>query len=306
MTIFSQRFDRRTAVSVLWITVVFVITFFLLRALPDAKCGFLHYEEVVNAEGQIEFCATNHAGFLDLSKLSYPVRMELETGSPLVAGQEQEITLRLETSGGMPIAGHELAITHTEKMHIMLIDPSVEDYHHIHPEVMGTDGRYRFRFTPKSSGPYAVYAEIVPLRTRRQVIATGHLEVSGESRKGHFESNRICQSSGLYFELFGDDDRLKTGRDYRFELRVSEDGGNAADLESIMGAKGHLVAFDAERRGFAHMHPISSVRAEKPSADAEAPLAFLFNVPNPGWYRIFAQVQVDGAVVFGRFDLWVE
>ena len=29
----------------------------------------------------------------------------------------------------------------------------------------------------------------------------------------------------------------------------------------------------------------------------------MFNVPNPGWYRLFAQIQVKGEAVFGRFDL---
>ena len=32
----------------------------------------------------------------------------------------------------------------------------------------------------------------------------------------------------------------------------------------------------------------------------------LFNVPNSGWYRLFAQVKVKGHEVFGRFDLYLE
>jgi hypothetical protein len=51
------------------------------------------------------------------------------------------------------------------------------------------------------------------------------------------------------------------------------------------------------------MHPIDRLTEAEPTSDS---LGFLFNVPNPGWYRVFAQVKVNGREVFGRFDLWVE
>jgi hypothetical protein len=66
-----------------------------------------------------------------------------------------------------------------------------------------------------------------------------------------------------------------------------------------------MVAFDDARKGFAHMHPIDSVVSAR-SSEAGQELAFLFNVPNAGWYRVFAQVQVNGREVFGHFDLKVE
>ena len=49
-----------------------------------------------------------------------------------------------------------------------------------------------------------------------------------------------------------------------------------------------MVAFDAEQRGFAHMHPIEDILVEASETDD---LSFLFNVPREGWYRLFAQVQ---------------
>jgi len=107
-------------------------------------------------------------------------------------------------------------------------------------------------------------------------------------------------------------DQLSTNRDYRLNLHVRDAQGRPVELEEIMGAKSHMVAFDAERRGFAHMHPIDSVAAYRTAgigagaSDADTGMGFIFNVPNPGWYRVFAQIQVDGDEVFGRFDLKVE
>tara|TARA_B110000285_G_scaffold123635_1_gene139665 strand:- start:9727 stop:10656 length:930 start_codon:yes stop_codon:yes gene_type:complete len=301
----SNQINRGPLLSVFVLTLVFVAAYFALRALPDAQCGFLHYEEVVNADGSVEFCATNHAGFLDLTRLKYPVEMNISLDDEAAVGVAQEVTLELLTSGGMSIAPHELALTHTKKMHVMVVDPSLQDYHHVHPQPDGLNGQYTFEFTPNRAGTYQVFVEIVPLRTRRQIIATGTIEVGGVASTMKFERQIESIVDGLRFSL-GDmpAERMRTGVDYRFELDVTAADGSIVELQDVMGAQGHMVAFDAAGKGFAHMHPIGSVVSARSLESPE--LAFLFNVPNPGWYRVFAQVQVSGREVFGHFDLEVE
>jgi hypothetical protein len=296
--------------SIALLSVIFVGAYFVLRALPDAQCGFLHYEEIVNADGEIELCATNHAGFIDLTSLTYPIVAELRTEVVPQPGHAIDVELNLETTGGMTIAPHELAITHTERMHVMVIDPSLEDYHHVHPEADGLDGLYTFNFTPERGGSYQVFTEIVPQRSRRQAIALSQLEVAGEASAPVFERSTVSVVDGVHFELKGAPEVMRTGRDYRLELEMACADGTPVELEMVMGAKGHMVAFDAARRGFAHMHPVDSVVSARTAglgaSRSDPELAFLFNVPNPGWYRLFAQIQVDGDAVFGRFDLYVE
>lgn len=293
------------------LTLVFVGAYFVLRALPDAECGFLHYVEIVNENGEIELCATNHAGFIDLSVLTYPINVDLESETTPRVGEKAEVSLSLETSGGMTMAPHELAITHTEKMHLMVIDPSLEDYHHVHPKPQGLDGLYTFEFTPKKGGVYKVFTEVVPVRSRRQALALSELEVAGASELPRFERSTVSVVDGIRFEIKGASEVLSTNRDYRFELSVTDAvSGKPTDLEVVMDAKGHMVAFDRKANGFAHMHPIDSVASIRTAGagvnTGGSELAFLFNVPNPGWYRLFAQIQVDGEPVFGRFDLKVE
>jgi len=172
--------------SVTALTAVFVASYFIMRALPDAECGFLHYEEVVLADGTVEFCATNHAGFLDLTRLEYPVRTELEFSAEPEVGKPAEVRMELTTKGGMPMAPHELAQTHTKKMHLMVIDESLEDYHHIHPEAEGMDGHYTFSFTPQKAGHYRFFTEVVPVVTRRQLIATTEETIEGQPEAVRF------------------------------------------------------------------------------------------------------------------------
>lgn len=297
--------SRPSIVGICALTLLFGALYFILRALPDAQCGFLHYEEIVNADGSIEFCATNHAGFLDLTRLQYPVEMVISLANESIPGMKQVVTLELFTPGGAPIAPHELAITHTKKMHVMLIDPALQDYHHVHPQADGLNGRYTFEFTPNRAGVYRVLVEIVPLRTRRQVIATGEIAVAGASSAVQFANQTQCLVDGVCFNLRVPSERLRSGSDYRLDLQVSTVDGTVVELQEIMGAKGHMVAFDGAGKGFAHMHPVDSVLAAR-SAGIEPELAFFFNVPNPGWYRLFAQVQVKGRQLFGHFDLKVE
>ncbi|WPJ95260.1 hypothetical protein SH580_17705 [Coraliomargarita algicola] len=307
----SKPLSQATWLSIGLLSLIFFGAYFVLRALPAAQCGFLHYEEIVNADGEIELCATNHAGFIDLTRFSYPIVAEVKSDEPLVPGVKSTIDLSLETAGGTGIAPHELAVTHTKKMHVMVIDPSLEDYHHVHPSADGLSGSYQFDFTPTRTGKYRVFTEIVPLRSRSQAIALSEIEVPGAAHRPEFVRSTESLVDGVRFELLGAPERLKTGRDYRFELKIADIEGGSIALETVMGAKGHMVAFDGEGRGFAHMHPMDSVASARTAGfggteAAGTELAFLFNVPNAGWYRLFAQIQVQGEPVFGRFDLKVE
>ena len=313
MAFFSTKsLPMATGFSIAILTAVFIGAYFFLRALPDVECGLLHYIEIVNANGEIELCATNHAGFLDLSRLEYPIKAKLSYENTIAQGEPSRVRLDLKTAGGMSIAPHELAVTHTEKMHVMVIDPSLEDYHHVHPKAVGLDGQYFFDFTPAMAGTYKVFTEIVPLRSRRQAIALSELEVPGQSTAPKFERSLVSLVDGVRFELLKVPDILKTGRDYRLQLQITDLAGSAIALETVMGAKGHMVAFDSVGTGFAHMHPIGSVASVRTAGLGGAfdfndtDLSFMFNVSNPGWYRLFAQIQIKGEAVFGRFDLKVE
>lgn len=294
------------------LSAIFPVVYFMLRALPNMECGFLHYIEVINEDGEIELCATNHAGFIDLSVLRYPIEVQFPDEAELHCGQKANVTLHLKTSGGMPIAEHELAITHTQKMHLMLIDLSLENYNHLHPKSTGFDGLYEFEFTPERSGTYRAFTEIVPRRSRRQAIAFSELEVAGPAAAApKFQYSTECIVDNFHFKLSRVPDVLKPRRDYPLNLNVTNStNGQPARLELVMGAKGHMVAFDAHVQGFAHMHPVNRQNAPDRTEIPHGPnddstLTFYFNAPQSGWYRIFAQVQINGQPVYGRFDLEV-
>ena len=160
---------------ILLITVACIGLYVVLRSLPDSECGFLHYEiSEVTSDG-FEFCKGDSAVFLDLNKLKFPTTLELAPDEPLAVGKPTEVTARV-LIGTKPIRPHEIAITHTQKLHLLIIDPTLEDYHHLHPTPDGMTGDWRFTFTPNKPGPYTAFAELVPMRTKRHVIGKNTLD----------------------------------------------------------------------------------------------------------------------------------
>ena len=108
------KLNKRTQ-SILIITSIFILLYFLMRFLPDSECGFLHYEEVINENGEVEYCATNSAGFIDLIQLDYPVELPMEWNP-----ETKEGSLSIKLDGGRFLLPHELAFTHTKQIHLLL------------------------------------------------------------------------------------------------------------------------------------------------------------------------------------------
>jgi hypothetical protein len=67
-----------------------------------------------------------------------------------------------------------------------------------------------------------------------------------------------------------------------------------------MGAFAHLVAFDDQRSGFAHLHPVEADPLKPPHAQQPV-LNFKLTIPEPGKYVIWAQVNLGGREEFVPF-----
>lgn len=269
-----------------------------LRSLPDTECGFLHYDPpVVDGDG-IEYCGDDQPVFIEVGSLQYPVDFKIKPDrEEITTGELVKVVLEVSAKGGDPLAPMDLAITHTELMHVLVVDPSREDYHHVHPEPIGESGQWEFTFTPNRPGAYQVFAEFVPNRTKQVVIASGNIDVQGEATTQAPEA----LPTGYMAELVVEPKTPATNQESRLQLKLSRADGKAAVLEPVMGAYAHLVAFDETVSGFAHLHPKYTGREK----DAAPQLEFVLNTHIPGDYRIWAQVKVDGQERFMPFNVRV-
>ncbi|MGF1483285.1 MAG: hypothetical protein ACFBZ8_02850 [Opitutales bacterium] len=287
------------------ITLIFAGAYLGLRNIPKQNCEFLHYESSGTTIDGGEVCAaTAPPLFLDLTRLSFPVELQLRAETPLEPGKSAFMSLELVHDGGGVLLPHELAIVHTERLHLMLLDESLGDYHHIHPEPQGASGSWSFEFTPREGGRYRAIAEVVPLRTKRQVSADSWLEVPGNGQPAQISARKtVGEAAGYRFTLDAPKGSLARKRDNALELGIERIGGGSVELQEIMGDVAHMVAFDRERAGYAHLHPVQTGDEFNPTHPR---LGFTFHTAKPGNYRLWAQVKLDGAEHVVPFDLTVE
>jgi hypothetical protein len=83
-------------------------------------------------------------------------------------------------------------------------------------------------------------------------------------------------------------------------LSVERPGGGPVPLMPVMGAFAHLVAFDAARSGFAHIHPDQSDLSRAPDP-LRPSFTFRVTIPAPGRYVIWSQVNLGGAEAYAPF-----
>lgn len=288
---------KSKAISIILITLLFSGLYVGIRALPSSDCGFLHYEVLEVTDDGVELCATSHPGFLDFTRISYPVRVEIQPEGDIIAGQQNDLILKVFDPRGRPLFPHDLAITHTERIHLMVVDPDLGDYHHLHPRADGFSSEYHFEWTPAREGNYRFYAEMVPLQTRRQVVGHGDLLVEASEASALPLIKRVPD----FLEIEFDYDAPRVRRDLPVRVSIQQTNGQPIVLESIMGDFAHMVGFDEGNRGYIHMHTIPTGRETHSPANLE----FLFHGTEPGKYRLWLQFKLNGEEIFYPYDLWV-
>ncbi|MFT3784505.1 MAG: hypothetical protein QM790_21035 [Nibricoccus sp.] len=291
--------------KVLLITAVALGIYTVVRLLPTGT-NLSHMDFRAGA-GSIEFCDPANPQFLPVVSVRSPVAMTLVPNGSTEPLQPMRMTLQLKTLTGKAIAPEDLLVVHTEKLHLLIVDPTLQDYQHVHPAPGALPGEWAFSFTPRRAGLYRVFADFTPAATQRGLYASADLQV-GSSGAGSTEEERVQPTSayaegGYRFELHS----LQTptaGKIVDFSFSVARSDGGAVKLEPVMGAFAHLVAFDESRSGFAHLHP-NEIGLNYP-LDAAAPtLTFKVTFPRPGKYVVWAQVRLKGSERFVPFGIEV-
>ena len=285
------------------ITAVSVGLYVGFRLLPIGTN--LNHMDFRVAEGNaIEFCDPANPQFIPVIAVRSPVSMTLTSDAPARAGQAVRVTVRLATSTGKPLAPADLRVEHTRRLHLLLVDPSLDDYQHLHPEPGARPGDWVFEFTPRFGGDYRVFADFVPIATSRGLYAGTDFRVEGPLHPAEFNrpTQETVEQSGVRFHLRVAEGAVRAGVTADLIFSVERVDGADVALQPVMDAYAHLVAFDSARGGFAHLHPMDAGLAQAP--DRRQPtLRFKVTIPEPGPYVVWAQVGLEGRDVFVPFWL---
>lgn len=282
------------------ITLGAITLFVVVRLLPIGT-NLGHGDFRVVGGNAIEMCDPARPAFIPVVNVRSPVQLTLEPEGAPTSGMPVRFTLRMRTISGKPVGPRDLAVSHTELLHLLVVDPSLGDYQHIHPKPAGEAGAWEFEMTPQRAGLYRVFADFVPIATGLGLYAHADFTVPGEPG-ARIEPGAATLIDGYRYEFTLRGGELRAGRTAELDLGISAPDGGVVPLEPVMGAYAHVVAFDLDRNGFAHLHPLAADPLAPPDANRPR-LEFQVTIPKAGRYIVWGQVNMGGGDRFAPFSL---
>jgi hypothetical protein len=285
------------------ITGTALVLYVVVRLLPTGS-NVNHMDFRMEGKGALEFCDPANPQFIPVVSVRSPVVMALQAKQSPTKDAPIDFTLTLRTASGKPIGPADLLVAHTRKLHLLIADPTLSDYQHIHPEPGRRDGEWKFQVTPNRSGVYRVFADFTPAATQRGLYASADFTVPGSVPTVIQQVNTTWQQGGFVFTL-DLPPVLHAGQTADLKFRIESQGAvkRPVPLQPVMGAFAHLVAFDDARSGFAHLHP-KEIDLSQPPDKLRPELNFKVTIPRSGRYVVWAQVNLDGNELFVPF--WIE
>lgn len=234
-------------------------------------------------------------------------RLEVLPNHYHVAGNSIPTSIRLTWSDGKPLTFGELEVGHTKKIHLLIVDESLSDFQHAHPDETDTPGEYRFVFNPKFGGRYHIWANFIPKATDKQDYARTVMTVGGDPAPAGRPINSIAERDGYRYELaMEDNEPLRVGQATLLNLTVRQaDGRDFAGLEPVMGAFAHVVGFTPKLDSVIQAYPTG----EETKTDATrggSKLSFRVTPERAGYLKLYVQTQIRGLKEFVAFGLNVE
>lgn len=265
----------------LLISALAVAGFFMLRALPDTQCTFLHADHQPVVVDGVEFCGLNEeANFYSPKALQFPVGLKVDLSADGTRGE-----LRLIKDDGQPYLAHEIAISHTQKVHLHLRQSSAaRAYAHLHP-VPADDGVWRFDVPAQLRGSaLEAYVDFADVRTSRVMLVQAQVKPVSA-----FDEYSAAQDRNAIVSM--EASTTKAGASATLRVKLAGPEGKPLKLLPIMGSLGHAVVFSADKpmAGYAHMHPTLEGGEYAPNPT----LSFRLRLPPPGTYDLWLNLN-DG------------
>ena len=205
-----------------------------------------------------------------------------------------------------PVSLDDLKEVHTQRVHLLIVDDSLSDYHHIHPKALTEPGLYEFEWNPKTQGNYRIWADLFPVSSRTQEYVVAEL-VTGKP-KSEIKPTTVLESTieGYVFKLSFDNESLRVSKPATGKVTVADTQSNpVTELEPVMGAFAHIVGFSDDMQTIVHIHP--SGKEPSKSTDRGGPeLQFHIEPAKAGFIKLFVQVSINGKELFVPFGVSVK
>ena len=205
------------------------------------------------------------------------------------------VVLRIQLKQNEKALGKkDIAISHTQRVHAFLVDHSLTQFRHEHPEWDGKD--WVLKTNLEKGGNYKLWIQAKVASSGDEVTLSKRIQVEGTpSTQQPFSQNLLSESDGVVVKLSSGS--VKSGEQSTLKFSVTRRDGSKLKLEPYLGAAAHVVAIHEKNEEMAHMHPLN----EEAVSPFETHAAF----EKPGFYRIWAQFREDGKLLTVPFTLQV-
>lgn len=231
------------------------------------------------------------------------IQLVIKNASSKITANTTE-TVRLQLlKNNKPLTSEDLKTVHTEKIHLMVIDPTLTDYYHIHPLMDNKSKDFIFKFSPKKNGSYRIWVDITPISTNKQLFLNADIGTSSHKHSIDKEVKLNSSVNSYHFNLKLDR-QPQVGKPIMATITVTNDGKPFRQLEPVMGAFAHLMGFYADYSSILHIHPMG----KEPSKGCErggSQLMFHIEPQKAGFVKLFAQFRINGKDIYVPFGILI-
>lgn len=194
-------------------------------------------------------------------------------------------------------AVREFEQVHEYPLHLFVVSEDFRDFQHVHP-VMDVRGEWTVPWRAPARGRYWVFGDFLPSGGAPQMLQRIVTVTRGTSTPPPSSSSSSPSSpsttSTLNATLTTSTPTLRTGDEARITIILTDakTGEPAGDLQSYLGAWGHLFVLHEGRDEAMHAHPDSA--GTTPGGPI---VAFDVLFPRPGTYHLWMQVQRRGDII---------
>ncbi len=240
--------------------------------------------------------------------LTAPAHPAAQTPVPLT------FTIREQPSGNV-VTNYE--VVHEEHLHLLLVSSDMKWFEHQHP-VLGSDGRFRLRWSFPRPGRYYLFTDFTPADGDNQVLRTaldvGKTSVTPAAPHLTPDAGTTKTVRDTRVTLTIRPGQLKAGRQSVLTYTLTDLAGRPRkDMQKILGVMGHLVALRDDDQTLVHTHALHGVQAGSYGAATLAMMqagqsevvsvtpemvtltgprfSFKLTPPRPGRYKLWAQFE---------------
>ncbi len=193
-----------------------------------------------------------------------------------------EVRFRIDGHDGEPVTDYVEELT--KELHLYVVDDDLTVFRHLHP-TRADDGTWTAPFDVPDAGGYRVITEFVAVD-------------DGDNGDHVVLGRTLALSPGDPEDLLAEDGVVDvtvsqaptTGPDGLLRLVVRDAERRPVELGTYLGSYSHVTGFHTETGAMVHLHPLDAPEI----TEAGSGLTFHADIAEPGDYRLFVQVRVDG------------